>query len=89
VSRSTLETKISPEELRSYAEGLVVEALRDGTIAPAVLLECLYYALDPELLSATRAFAGLAPDERLMIMSYAKRLSEGEVLQSSPQCDQP
>lgn len=84
MSRTMFETKATPEELKSYAEDMVVEALRDGTIAAPTLLECVYHAFEPDMLSAIRAFAALSAAERLMVMSYAKKLSEGEDLQPSP-----
>lgn len=79
MSPSTHEVPVEPGELQSYVEEIVIEALRDGTIPSATMLECIYYAVEPDLLSAIRALAAMGPAERLMIMSYAKRLSEERV----------
>lgn len=76
MARTMLEAQAPAEEFRSYVEEMVVEALRDGTIAPATLLECAYYAVEPDLFASIKAFVALGPAERLMLMSYAKRLSE-------------
>jgi hypothetical protein len=84
MSRTMLESEINAEALKSYAEDLVVGALRDGTISAAILLECIYHALEPDMLSAFRAFSALGTAERIMVMSYAKKLSEGEGLQPTP-----
>lgn len=67
---------IQPEEFKNYVEELAVEALRAGTVSPSALLECLYYAAEAELTAAIRAFASLDAAERLMVMSYARRLSD-------------
>jgi hypothetical protein len=76
MARTMLEAQTAADEFKSYVEETVIEALRDGTIAPATLLECVYYAIEPDLFASIKAFAALGPAERLMIMSYAKRLSE-------------
>jgi hypothetical protein len=62
-----------------YVEDIVIEALRNGTVLPSTLLECIYYVVEPDLLAAIRALAAIGPAERLMIMSYAKKLSDGQV----------
>lgn len=76
MERTMLDAQVATEEFRSYVGDMVVESLRDGTITPSKLLECVYYAVEPDLFAAMRALAALGPAERLMIMSYAKRLSE-------------
>jgi len=72
-----LDEQAATDEFRSYIGDMVVESLRDGTITPSKLLECIYYAAEPDLFAAIRAFAALGPAERLMVMSYAQRLANG------------
>lgn len=59
-----------------YAEALVAQALREGCVVAPVLLECLYYATEPDLLAAIRAVAALDTGARLVVMAYARRLAE-------------
>lgn len=78
MTRTVPESQSREAEFKSYVEDMVLDALHSGTVSPKVLLECLYYALEPDLLAAIRGFATLGPAERLMLMSYAKRLSDEE-----------
>jgi hypothetical protein len=73
-------SRIEPEELKSYVEDIVLEALRDGTISPSAMLECIYYCVEPDLLATIRAIASLGSAERLMVMSYAKKLADETVV---------
>jgi hypothetical protein len=77
MSLTTRNTAVELEDLKNYVEDIVVEALHNDTVSPAAMLECVYYAVEPDLLAAFRAFAALSSAERLMVMSYAKRLSDG------------
>jgi hypothetical protein len=79
MSHSMRDVQFAPEEFQSYVAEIVIETLRNGTILPSTLLECIYYSVEPDLLAAIRVFAATGPAERLMIMSYAKRLSEERV----------
>ena len=72
----------TPEWAR-YAEELVSQALQGGYVHPALLLECLHYAVEPELLAVIRAVAELDPGQRLVVMGYARRLS-GEAHSGCP-----
>ena len=42
---------------------------------PALLLECLHYAAEPELMAVIRAVAELDAGQRFVVMAYARRLS--------------
>jgi hypothetical protein len=61
-----------------YAEELVTQAVRGGYVHPALLLECVHYAAEPELMAVIRAVADLDAGQRLVVMGYARRLSREE-----------
>jgi hypothetical protein len=63
-------------DLALYAEELVSQAVRGGYVRPALLLECLHYAAEPELMAVIRAVAELDAGTRLVVMAYARRLSD-------------
>jgi hypothetical protein len=65
-----------------YAEEMVGQAMRDGYVPPALLLECVHYAAEPELMAVIRAVAELDPGQRLVVMAYARRLSR----ETCPDC---
>jgi hypothetical protein len=73
VSHFNPETK-TPKWAR-YAEEVVSQAVRCGYVHPALLLECVHYAAEPELLAVIRAVAELDASQRLVVMGYARRLS--------------
>lgn len=73
----TLRIEADTEEFKSQVEGMLLEALQDGSITPSTLLECVYYAVEPDVFATIRAFAALPSGERLMVMSYAKQLADG------------
>jgi hypothetical protein len=76
MSYAQRDTETASDELKSYVEDIVIEALRDETISPSTFLECIYYAVEPDLIAAIRALAALDPDKRCMVVSYAKWLSQ-------------
>ncbi|WP_274425569.1 hypothetical protein [Chelativorans sp. YIM 93263] len=74
-----LRIEADADEFKSKVEDMVIRTLHDGSIAPSTLLECVYYAIEPDVLATVRAVAALPPSERQMVMSYAKKLSDGTV----------
>jgi hypothetical protein len=78
MSHSMCEAHTGPAEFQCSLEDIVIEACAieqlSGHIAGVHLLR-----VEPDLLAAIRALAAIGPAERLMIMSYAKKLSDGQV----------
>ena len=67
--------KISDAEAVSYAEDVLVEALREGYADPILLVECVHYAAEPDLIAFTRAFAALDERGRAEVMRIVRSLS--------------
>ena len=42
------------EELRRSAEEIIRETVRTGAVEPALALECIYYAREPDLVAILR-----------------------------------
>ena len=70
------------DEAVSYAEDILVEALRTGYADPILLVECVHYAAEPEVIAFTRAFAALEEGSRAEVMRIVQALS-GEPERSS------
>jgi len=60
-------------KLPGAAETLM-NALAEGSVSPAVLLESLYYASDESLFGMMRIVAALDENERAKVLDYAKGL---------------
>jgi len=59
----------------SYAEDLVLEALHTRYVDTILLVECVHYAAEPEVIAFTRAFAGLDTTARAEVMKIVESLS--------------
>jgi hypothetical protein len=59
---------------KDYAFDLLSEAVREGFVQPAKVLECLFYAAEPDLLDAIRALAALDGERRSLVSDYARAL---------------
>ena len=68
-------SKLSDNEAVSYAEDMLVEALRTGYADPIVLVECVHYAAEPEVIAFTRAFAALEDGSRAEVIRTVQALS--------------
>ena len=55
-------SKLPRDEAVSYAADILLKALRTGYADPILLVECVHYAAEPEVMAVARAFAAL--DER-------------------------
>jgi hypothetical protein len=64
-------------KLPGAAETLM-NALAEGSVTPAVLLESLYYASDESLFSMMRIVAALDENERAKVLDYARALQGDE-----------
>jgi hypothetical protein len=51
-----------------------MNALTEGSVSPAMLLESLYYASDDSLFGIVRLIAALDEDGRSKVLEYAKTL---------------
>ncbi|HEX2134585.1 MAG TPA: hypothetical protein VHG30_01590 [Microvirga sp.] len=68
-------SKSPRDEAVRYAEDILVEALRTGYADPILLVECVHYAAEPELVGFTRAFAALEERSRAEVMRTVQALS--------------
>ena len=75
--------KVSEADIVSYAEDLVLEALHTGYVDPILLVECVHYAAEPEVIAFTRSFASLDGTARAEVMRIVQALS-GERPGSAP-----
>jgi hypothetical protein len=64
----------SDGDLKEYAIDLLAEAIRESFVHPARVLECLFYAAEPDLLEMIRALAALDADRRSLVSDYARTL---------------
>ena len=67
--------KLSRDEAVSYAEDILVEALHTGYADPILLVECVHYAAEPDVIAFTRAFAALDEGSRAEVMRIVQALS--------------
>jgi hypothetical protein len=74
----TSSTAIQEDEITIGADRTVMQAMRGGYVAPTLVLECIYYAAESELLVLMRAFAGLDPATRSDVLSYTQALVAAE-----------
>ena len=75
--------KLSEADVISYAEDLVCEALHTGYVDPILLVECVHYAAEPDLIAFTRSFASLDESARAEVTRIVQALS-GERTRPSP-----
>ena len=75
-------SNVSEGDVISYAEDLVCEALRTGYVDPILLVECVHYAAEPEVIAFTRSFASLDETDRAEVMRVVQALSVERTRQS-------
>jgi cytosine/adenosine deaminase-related metal-dependent hydrolase len=68
------EGQASPEELQRSAEEIIREMVRSGAIEPALALECIYYAREPDLLTILRKVAALDASGRAVLAAFLSNL---------------
>ena len=68
-------SKLPRDEAVSYAEDILLKALRTGYADPILLVECVHYAAEPEVIAFTRAFAALEDGSRAEVMKTVQALS--------------
>lgn len=64
---------IHEDKIPGSADKIVLEALNKGFVDPTLVLECIYYAAETDLLLLMRAFAGLDPPARVQILNCVRR----------------
>ena len=69
--------KVSEDDAISYAQDMLLDAMRTGYADPLLLVECVHYAAEPEVIALTRAFAALDDDRRMEVMRIVHSLSRG------------
>jgi hypothetical protein len=57
------------------AEALLSQVMRERGPRASAVIECVYYAAEPDLMALMRAVARLDPASRLKIMNYARKLA--------------
>ena len=67
--------KLFQAEVATYAEDLLVQSLRSGYADPVLLVECVHYAAEPEVIAFTRSFAALDECARAEVMRIVQALS--------------
>jgi len=65
----------SAEELRLSAEEIIRETVRTGAVEPALALECIYYAREPDLVAILRRVAALSETDRLRVVAFLRDLT--------------
>ena len=63
------------EEHRRSAEEIIRETVRTGAVEPALALECLYYAREPDLVAILRTVAALNETDRLRVVAFLQDLT--------------
>lgn len=69
---------LQEDDVPGSAEQIVMEALNKGFVDPTLVLECIYYAAETDLLLLMRAFAGLDTPSRVRILNYAREFDTPE-----------
>ena len=55
----------------------IARILHDTSVSPALVLECVYYVLDDDLLRAMRLLAALDPAQQAEVREFASALLDG------------
>ena len=63
------------QELRRSAEEIIRETVRTGAVEPALALECIYYAREPDLVAILRRVAALSETDRLRVVAFLRDLT--------------
>lgn len=63
------------QELRRSAEEIIRETVRAGAVEPALALECIYYAREPDLVAILRRVAALSETDRLRVVAFLQDLT--------------
>jgi hypothetical protein len=71
---------VNRADLVDYTEYMISDALNSRVVDPQLVLECFFFALQPDLVHMMREFSGLDPEGRKKIRNEIRKTKGGPLL---------